>query len=192
MSQKKFKLESLISKSARKKESHPLSLDELKSVAKRHKTFESFRLHSRSAYQSAKEQGILEEVCNHLVLPKNLSRVEVAQIATNYSTRTAFNLGDRRAYESARLGGYLDAVCLHMENGNKKKKIDKRVGKWCLLSASREASKYSSRTDFRKGSSGAYDWARRKGFLEDVCEHMSIPTTQSNHAHTSLGSLTNL
>ena len=51
--------------------------------------------------------------------------------------------------------------------------IGGNVFKWgydkCLL----EAKKYKYRSDFKKGSAGAFDSARRLGFLDEVCSHMT-------------------
>ena len=44
--------------------------------------------------------------------------------------------------------------------------------KWDLEFVSKEAKKYKSRTAFQKGSKEAYESARKRGFLDTVCEHM--------------------
>jgi len=44
--------------------------------------------------------------------------------------------------------------------------------KWNEASVKEEARKYSSRTEFKYGSSGAYKWAVREGLYEYVVAHM--------------------
>jgi hypothetical protein len=45
--------------------------------------------------------------------------------------------------------------------------------RWTLKIAKTEAKKYSSRTEFIKGSHGAYSWARRHNILNQICGHMA-------------------
>lgn len=52
--------------------------------------------------------------------------------------------------------------------------------KWTRLKIMKEAMKYSTRTRFIKGSSGAYDAALRRGIIDEVCEHMMVIQTQRN------------
>ncbi len=44
--------------------------------------------------------------------------------------------------------------------------------KWDLKSIKAEAKKYSTRTDFSKGSGGAYSFTKKNGLLNSVCSHM--------------------
>jgi len=48
----------------------------------------------------------------------------------------------------------------------------KNIKIWSFESAKKEAKKYKYRNDFRKGSSGAYYWARKNNKLDEVCSHM--------------------
>jgi hypothetical protein len=45
-------------------------------------------------------------------------------------------------------------------------------GYWTLEKLQQEASKYQSRTEFQKGSQGAYTKAHRIGCLDEICRHM--------------------
>ncbi len=45
--------------------------------------------------------------------------------------------------------------------------------KWTLKAVKAEAEKYISRTEFSRGSGSAYFAARKKGWLDDVCSHMT-------------------
>ena len=46
--------------------------------------------------------------------------------------------------------------------------------KWDIKSVELEASHYLHRSDFEKGSSGAYDAARKNDWLDHVCRHMTL------------------
>lgn len=52
--------------------------------------------------------------------------------------------------------------------------------RWNAETCISEAKKYSSRSDFSKGSSGAYDAALSIGILEDCCKHMTRPLTDAD------------
>jgi predicted GIY-YIG superfamily endonuclease len=45
--------------------------------------------------------------------------------------------------------------------------------KWSKDKCKKEALKYNHRNDFRKGSRGAYELARRNKWLDDICNHMT-------------------
>ena len=51
--------------------------------------------------------------------------------------------------------------------------------KWNLESVTEEARKYSSITEFKYGSSGAYKWALRKNLIKEVTSFMSEVTDPS-------------
>ena len=46
--------------------------------------------------------------------------------------------------------------------------------KHTLESVKEEANKYKTRSEFEKGSGGAYQWAQRNGLLDEVCSHMEV------------------
>jgi hypothetical protein len=89
--------------------------------------------------------------------------------ALMYETRSEFYKGSPGAYYSARKKGWLDEVCSHMvlQKGD--------LGYWNILENVREeALKYKTRNEFRKGSPSAYNSARKKGWLDEVCSHMIL------------------
>lgn len=50
------------------------------------------------------------------------------------------------------------------------------MGKWNYDTILLEALKYQTRLEFVKGSSGAYYYAKRSGYLESICSHMEGTT----------------
>ena len=48
--------------------------------------------------------------------------------------------------------------------------------KWIEENIREEALKYNTRISFQRGSAGAYNVARRKGILDDICSHMTRQT----------------
>lgn len=87
--------------------------------------------------------------------------------AKKYKTRTEFNIKAVGAYTSALKHSWLDDICKHM--------IMKWEKKWASKEAcSKEAVKYKTRTEFQEKSNGAYTYAMRHGFLEEICEGMTL------------------
>ena len=85
--------------------------------------------------------------------------------AIKYKTKTEFCKNAPGAYTASLKHGWLDAVCSHMLVKWKKKWADKTICK-------NEALKYSTRSDFAKHCNGAYTYAMRHGFLDEICQHM--------------------
>ena len=98
---------------------------------------------------------------------------QIAQRAKQFSTRGAFAKGSKSYYNLASQRGILKSVCAHMKSGchgfvhiNSKRRV------WTLDDVLTEARKYSTKGDFRKGSRGAYDAAKRDFDFNAVCTHM--------------------
>jgi len=87
--------------------------------------------------------------------------------ALKYNKRIEFREGSLGAYFSSCKNGWLDDVCGHMVE------LRKPYGYWNIKEkCKKEALKYTTRTEFRKGSSGAYDASMRNGWLDEICGHM--------------------
>ena len=95
-----------------------------------------------------------------------LTLEKLVEVAAKFTTRGDFRKGASGAYQAARKRGLLDQICSHMAPSKTGKK-------WNKASITLEASKYSYRSDFENGSSGAYDAALRNSWLDEVCCHMS-------------------
>ncbi len=54
--------------------------------------------------------------------------------------------------------------------------MKKQIGYWTKENCTIAASKYLTKTDFRKENSGAYDKAWINNWLDDICSHMIDPT----------------
>ena len=91
---------------------------------------------------------------------------KLVAVAAKFNTRNDFRRGASAAYQAARKRGLLDQICSHMAPSKTGKK-------WNKAAVALEASKYSHRSDFENGSSGAYDAALKNGWLDEVCWHMS-------------------
>ena len=133
-------------------------------------TRSEFSKDSPSAYQTAYKNGWLDKVCSHMPKPKQWTFEDIHQEASLYTTRSAFSKGSRGAYQKAYKEGWLDKVCSHM--------VAAPIGvptKWTFESTHKEALNYTTRSDFQRGSGGAYQKAYKNSWLDKVCSHMGAP-----------------
>ena len=150
------------------------SLELVQQEALKYQTRNNFQTGSSSAYQSARRNGWLDEVCSHMERPERLSEpskwtfAAIRQEALKYETRSKFKNKSASAYNAASKNGWLNEACTHMERPNKSIK-------WTSEAVEQEALKFKTRNEFRKGSRNAYAVARRNGWLDTVCNHMSKP-----------------
>ena len=88
-----------------------------------------------------------------------------AEEAKKYSTRTQFQRMASGAWNAANKKGWLDEICSHMEIRWQRKWDTKEK-------CAKEAQKYTSRTDFQRYSSGAWNAANKHDWLDEICSHM--------------------
>lgn len=100
---------------------------------------------------------------------QKFNRDECFAEALKYTTRSAFFRGSQWAYVALQRRGLLDAACSHMEISPVYIKP-----KWTHQSVLEEAAKYSSRSEFKQGSSGAHGYALKHGILDLACHRMPV------------------
>ena len=89
------------------------------------------------------------------------------QIALQYSDKTDFRNCNLHFYSYICRRGWIDELCEHMTQRKKKN------GYWTKDKCKEEAKKYSNRTEFHTKSQAAYGAAFKKGWLDEICSHMS-------------------
>jgi predicted GIY-YIG superfamily endonuclease len=99
---------------------------------------------------------------------EDLSPDRVIQIASKYITRKDFRQGAQRAYRKAIQYNLFGNGINHLGNTVKRKP----AGYWTFDKVKDEASKYTSRRDFEKGSVNAYRAAKQQGWYHDVTSDM--------------------
>jgi hypothetical protein len=117
-----------------------------------------FKAGNRPAYWAAVRLGILDDVCAHMKRPPSEKLIwtpeAIAAEARRYESRKAFFDGSKGAYCAASDRGLLDQVCAHMADAR-----DGNPGprKWPRDRIETEAKRYSSRSEFKRGSPGAFE-----------------------------------
>jgi predicted GIY-YIG superfamily endonuclease/isopentenyldiphosphate isomerase len=92
---------------------------------------------------------------------------KVKEEALKFKTRGDFQKKSRSAYSVARNNNWLDTMCSHMT------KIRNDKGYWTIDKVREDALKFGTKSNFKIGSMNAYSAAKRNGWLDDVCSHMT-------------------
>ena len=74
-----------------------------------------FILHNQSAYQAARKNKWLDEICSHMVKLNNTwTKEECHKIALKYQTKIEFIHNDNKFYQYSLKNKWLDEICSHM------------------------------------------------------------------------------
>jgi len=95
------------------------------------------------------------------------SKDACSEEALMYNTRNEFKCGSPSAYNKAIKNGWIDELCQHMV------RVINPPNYWMLDRCHAEALKYQCRNKFIENSSSAYYAARKNGWLDEICSHMS-------------------
>lgn len=133
-------------------------------------TKKDFRENSWSCYQSSIKYGYLDNICQHMIdtkkPPNYWTKDNCEIIALKYNYRKDFNKNSSGAYLKALKNGWLNDICSHMN-------LDKKPnGYWTREKCQEESLKYDTKKEFKKHDSGAYKFAYRNGYLNNICSHM--------------------
>lgn len=137
----------------------------------------NFRKKSIGAYKSSKRNGWFEEITSHIIQPKKKfiypkeywnNKDNCKTEALKYKSIKQFKKSSKNAYLISLENKWLDEIISHTINFNNKKD-----GYWNDIKVCEEqALKYSTRTNFKKNSSSAYNSALRNNWLDIICTHM--------------------
>jgi hypothetical protein len=145
------------------------TVEECKELALKYHSKYHFQRENKAAYTWAIRHNILDEICAHMpeqYKPQLLwTKERCAKEALKYDTRLNFQRNSMGAYGMARKRGWLDEICSHMRI------ILKKYKPWTIEKCWIEVLKYKTKTQFRKGSRSAYNWAGKNNLLEDICNY---------------------
>ncbi|WP_411992106.1 hypothetical protein [Agarivorans sp. DSG3-1] len=88
-----------------------------------------------------------------------------------FSTRQEWNRGHNPTYSKARRKGWLDELCGHMV------RYEVKPNKHTYCRCKIAASKFRTRQAWNKGDNATYQAAYKKGWLDEMCEHMEPSKT---------------
>ncbi|MDF4995289.1 hypothetical protein ACEV8O_22820 [Vibrio parahaemolyticus] len=145
-------------------------LESLIKEAQKYPTRTAFMIGNSGAYSSASKQNVIDQICAHMessVKPNGYwTKAKCEEEAKKYDSRRSFSDRSASAYRIAIKNEWLDEICKHMTSSTKP------LGYWndkdnCLC----EAQKYNKRSEFSKGSRGAYASAVKHGWLDEITAH---------------------
>lgn len=131
-----------------------------KEEAKKYKSRGEFCIKNGSAYDVARTNGWLNDYDWFAVLSGKWNYETCMTEAKKYKTRNELRKGCVSAYDVALKNGWLDDYDWFEQN-------QKPSGYWTYENCKKEAQKYTSRNEFCKNCSSAYQTAKRNGWFND-------------------------
>lgn len=142
---------------------------QLEKEARKYKTRRDFRKNSTSAYKLSELRNLLSKfdfLENNIGINTSTTLDELKSEANKYKTIKEFKAGSPNAYEIAVKKDILDEVCVDLLNDIGS------LDRWDIKELQSEAKKYKTRTEFAKKSPRMYNYACKKGILDEVCQDM--------------------
>ena len=124
------------------------------------------------AYKAAYKYGWLDQICGHMVKPKPHNHIwtfdACKKEAKKYNLKKDFKNNSNTAYQAAHKNKWLEKICSHMIENKKPSKY------WTKERCATEALKFNHKIVFKKNSSAAFSKAYKSGWLDQICEHMTV------------------
>lgn len=153
------------------------SIEKLQQAANQFANRTEFARGNAAAYSTAARWKVLDQICGHMIA-KQAARYtddDLAASAKEYMHVSDWRKAEPSKYQAAHSRGIVKEICAHMTR--KKVKFPDRAPnalKWADERLREVASGYTDRTLFRKEQFKAYDSARSRGLLEQICAHMEV------------------
>jgi hypothetical protein len=138
------------------------SNDELRKEAEKYSSMIEFLNGSQSAYKTAYDRGILDDITSHIPKTKKWTYDEAKNEAEKYETFADF-VKNSPAYYQSRANGWIKDF---------QEFLDTKNFRWTKELIQKEAQKYKTKVDFKNGSPRAYSAAHEHGWIDDVTKHM--------------------
>lgn len=145
-----------------------MSIEKIKEEASKYAYSEAFRRGNKEAYKAAKRLKILHELYpKPYYNQQGYSILELKNAALKYKTQSEWLFStDGPLYYAAQRRGLLAEVAPHMSSA-KEDHI-----KWTKPKIKNSAAKYSTVTEWRDASPGAYAAAKSRNIINEVTAHM--------------------
>lgn len=149
----------------------------IRAVAKKYLTRGEFRNKENGAYAAAIKLGILDSVCSHMKViqqpPGYWTKKRIVEIAKKYKDRTEFSKKNPKAYQQAYKLKITKEAFAHMP-------LKIEHGKWSRKKVIKIAKKFKTVMEFKNSEGGAYAFAYKKGFLNEIKKNFNIIRRSEN------------
>jgi len=133
-------------------------------------TRNEFRKKYSTAYNAARKNKWLNEICSHMIEIQKPHKYwafnKIKELAMTCNTKKEFKEKSSAAYTIMLKNKWTNKICSHMKNLWEKK--------WTFEKCKEKALKYNIKSEFRKNYEGAYDAAFRNDWLNEICSHMIL------------------
>lgn len=145
--------------------------DKCRIEAEKYTTKTDFCKNSKSAYDSARRNGWLTEICVHMIEKKKpngyWTKDKCHTEALKCNSRSEFEIKSPSAYKYSIKNNWIDDICSHMVFYKKPKKY------WTFDKCKIEALKYRITSDFKSKAQSAYMVAKENKWLDVITQHMT-------------------
>ena len=152
--------------------------EKCKEEALKYRNRNDFKINS-GAYRPSLKNNWLDEISKHMMKPyeKNIiwTKEKCKEEALKYNIRKDFKNKNGAAYNSAYNNNWLNEICNDMIQPYKKNNY------WIKEKCQKEALKYNSRNDFKKGSPVAYSKSIKIKWMDEICLHMNSKYHSDNY-----------
>ena len=143
--------------------------------AKKYKSRSEWNRYSPSAVSAARRLGCFDIAVNHMKIlnPKGKwsKKSSVLTSAKKYKSKFEWQRHEVGAYESAKNNSWFEEATNHMPV----RMTNKSKLKWTKKTVINSAKKFSSKKEWHKKFSGAYESAKKNGWFEEATAHMKRP-----------------
>ncbi len=145
-------------------------IDKIPDVAKKYKTRAEFSKNDPRTVRKARSLGIWDDITKHMKHGKaEIPESEIRKAAAKCESSGDFNQKHPNMYQKAARLKILQELFPDTYVPNPPKSPRKR---WTEDMIREEAKKYSTRSDFKRGSEYAYARSGALGIRDEVCAHM--------------------
>lgn len=146
------------------------TIDECRQEALKYTTKTEFRDNSSKVYRAALRNGCFSDITKHMIeiiKPDGYwTKEKCIEVAKQCHSRMELKRKFSHAYNTIVNNKWLDEICGNM----KKPKVWNRF--WTFKLCKKIASKYKYKKEFEIKNSGAYQAAKKYGWLDEITKHM--------------------
>ena len=129
--------------------------------ALKYTTKNDFWCNNKGAYDSARRNKWLPEICSHMKPYRKWTKERCEIKALLCDTRSEFKKKYGGAYQTAKINKWLDEICQYMII------LCKPKGYWTLETCIEDFKKYTSKGEWRKNSPSVYTFACKHNYLRE-------------------------